>query len=154
MGLYVEDMISLLNPTWERAVEWTSWDFETASGPSGRSQAGGGQADWPQKGPSAPSFDIADRKGFFGLDNGFVTQAGRYADVYVFAWHGLFGDDCDHRDKDQWEFYVVPTSALPPGQKTIGLAGIPPAGGAVPTRPGGCHGRMPLRQRNRPRQGG
>ena len=32
-GTYVEDMISLLNPTWERAVEWTSWDFETASGP-------------------------------------------------------------------------------------------------------------------------
>jgi hypothetical protein len=67
-------------------------------------------------------FDIAPRTGWYD-EAGIVwtKEAGRPAHVYVFAWNGQFGAAVDHRDPDQWEFFIVATAALSP-QKTLRLA--------------------------------
>ena len=70
------------------------------------------------------SFDIAPRTGYWS-DGGskWVEQPGRPADIYIFAWHPVTEEQtADHRDPDQWEFYVVPEAELPPRQKTIALS--------------------------------
>jgi hypothetical protein len=70
-------------------------------------------------------FDIAPRTGFY--DNGgsrWNAGGGRPAHIYLFAWNGTYGEETDHRNQDQWEFYVVPASLLPPSQKTIALSGV------------------------------
>lgn len=68
-------------------------------------------------------FDIKPRKGFYDGPK-LIRSAGRPADVYVFAWNGYFGEETDHRNQSQLEFYVVPTSLLPAEQKTIALSGV------------------------------
>lgn len=46
-----------------------------------------------------------------------MAEAGRAAQIYVFAHHPQVDDDADHRDPAQWQFYVVPASALPDSQR-------------------------------------
>ena len=51
-----------------------------------------------------------------------MNSLGRPADLYVFAWH----DECrdgyaNHRNADQWLFFVVAEQDLPKNQKSIGL---------------------------------
>ena len=71
------------------------------------------------------AFDIAARTGYFS-EGGSKWEAtpGRCAQIYVFAWNPIYGEATDHRDPGQWEFYVVPATALPEGQKTIALSKI------------------------------
>ena len=40
------------------------------------------------------------------------------------AHNPVYGADTDHRDPNQWEFYVVSASALAENQRTIGLSKI------------------------------
>lgn len=43
----------------------------------------------------------------------------------MFAWHAEYDEAvCDQRDESQWEYCVVRSADLPPGQKTIGLSGL------------------------------
>ena len=57
---------------------------------------------------------------------------GRVADLYIFGWHPEAREEfADHRDPEQWVFIVVPTSRLPVGQKTIGLAPLRDLGESV-----------------------
>ena len=45
--------------------------------------------------------------------------------MYVFAWHPETDAKlADHRDPQQWSFYVMQTKDLPAQQNSIGLAGI------------------------------
>jgi hypothetical protein len=71
------------------------------------------------------SFDIAPRTGYF-YEGGskYEPVPGRCAQTYVFAWNGFCGEETDHRDPAQWEFYVVPVALLPDGQRTISLSKI------------------------------
>ena len=52
-----------------------------------------------------------------------MSQHGRHAEVYVFAWHGVNGEMADQRDPVSWEFYVVPERDLPE-PKSISLAAM------------------------------
>jgi hypothetical protein len=77
-----------------------------------------------------PIFDIRARTGYFeGAD--WVSDARRFAEIYVFAHHPVMDETADHRDPRQWHFYVVPTSRLPPG-KTISLTRIDSLAETVP----------------------
>jgi hypothetical protein len=49
-----------------------------------------------------------------------VPDERRFADVYVFAWHAATDDGADHRDASQWDYFVLPESALPQ-QKTVSV---------------------------------
>jgi len=53
----------------------------------------------------------------------WTKEAGRPAHVYVFAWNGRVGTAADHRNPDQWEFFVIPTRTLPT-QKTLRLSRV------------------------------
>jgi hypothetical protein len=127
---FVEEMIEpfLAPGGWRYTGHgWTGWDFEHLDGARLEVKQSAAHQTWSSgrilggKG----TFDIAARTGFF--DNGgsrWTASAGRAANVYVFAWNGTFGAATDHRNPDQWEFYVVPSELLPEGQKTITLTGV------------------------------
>ena len=87
-------------------------------------QASAARQSWDREsdGPRRnPGFDIRPRKGYWPKDGGpWVTDPGRPADVYVFAWHGKTDEQADHRDATQWRFFVVAERLLPTGQKSVG----------------------------------
>ncbi len=60
-----------------------------------------------------------------------MTEPGRNADIFIFAWHPLTDDTADHRDPDQWLFHVVAECRLPP-RKSISLAGVQALASAIP----------------------
>jgi hypothetical protein len=138
---FVEAMIEpCLQPAgWRYTGDgWSGWDFERSSD-SARLELkqSAARQTWSearqQQEPTGGIYDIASRAGYF-YENGakYAAGPGRAAEVYVFAWHRVFGphaDDpdqppTDHRDPDQWEFYVVPATLLPRGQKKIALSKI------------------------------
>jgi hypothetical protein len=111
---------------------WSGWDFEHHCGAQLELKQSAAWQTWdppkvaksglpPKPGPGI--FDIALRTGWFDEAGAVWTkllEPGRPAHVYVFAWNGQYGDAADHRDPDQWQFFIVPTVKLPP-QKTLSL---------------------------------
>lgn len=130
-GDYVECMIAVaLGPDWrltsEEGWDWAAWDCEhTASEARLEIKQSAARQSWDRKSDRPhrnPSFDIRPRKGYWLKDGGpWVTDPGRLADVYVFAWHGEADEQADHRDATQWRFFVVAERFLPNGQKSVGL---------------------------------
>jgi len=120
-GLWVEVMIAeLLGYDWEYIGEdWAGWDLthkkdrtriEIKS--SAKMQTWG-----PIKSP--PRFNIEVAQGHYpdGVTYEQNKTGERLAHHYIFAWH----EDDDHRDVDQWQFFVVTSGDLPKSQKSIGL---------------------------------
>jgi hypothetical protein len=133
---FVEAMIEphLARSGWRYVGDnWAGWDFEHELGTRLELKQSAAWQTWdpfkqaasglpPKAGPGI--FDIAPRTGWFDSAGAVWTkEAGRPANVYVFAWNGLFGDAADHRAPNQWEFFIVPAIALPP-QKTLRLSGL------------------------------
>jgi hypothetical protein len=47
------------------------------------------------------------------------------ADIYLIGWHPVQSlDEVDHREPTQWQFFVLPSRAIPEDQKSIGLARV------------------------------
>lgn len=106
--------------------DWGGWDFERGEEKLEVKQSAAHQtwksADQP---PFRGTFDIAARSGYWEGGKKWVPRPGiRHAEIYIFAWNPFYGDATDHRDPRQWEFYVVAATALPAGQRTIGLSKI------------------------------
>lgn len=130
---FVEAMIEpyLARHGWRHVGDnWSGWDFEHEFGTRLEVKQSAAWQTWdpfkqaasglPPKAGNG-GFDIASRTGWFDSAGAVWTkEAGRPAHVYVFAWNGQFGSAADHRDPEQWEFFIVPTTALPPA-KRIGL---------------------------------
>ena len=54
-----------------------------------------------------------------------VEQPGRLADIYIFAWHPETRKSIvDHREPEQWTFFVLRTETLPAVQRSISLARV------------------------------
>ena len=123
-SLYVEAQIGvLLGPTWRSVgADWAPYDFESDTGVKLEVKQSAARQTWTQTRPTRPSFDIRPRTGRYD-GAASIPEAGRAADVYVFAWHPRTVD-VDQRDETQWEYYVVPTVDLPPNQATISLSRI------------------------------
>jgi len=104
---------------------WSGWDFERSDGSRLEVKQSAAKQTWsaPRNLQTRGAFDIAARTGYFD-DTGFNAISGRSAQTYVFAWNPVYGPDTDHRNPDQWEFYVVPATLLPVGQRTIVLSKI------------------------------
>lgn len=121
-GHVAEAIVALaLEPEWTWcSADYAGWDFERSDGLRLEVKQSAAQQAWVSIKPSIPSFDIAARTGYWEKGTIWTAKPGRHAHLYVFAYHGVYGDRADHRDPYQWEFYLVPTSRLP-DQKRIGL---------------------------------
>lgn len=125
---YVERLIvEILGDEFElTSSDWAAWDITHNSGlkievkQSAARQSWSGDGTIPDK-PNVGRFDIAERS-YVWDKKGWRDQLGRVAGLYIFAWHPIYDPDiADHRDPRQWTFYVLPSQALPAGQKSIGL---------------------------------
>jgi hypothetical protein len=124
-GLIAEIIIGeALGSEWRQCSgDWGGWDFEHAAGYRLEVKQSAARQTWaaPKK-PSPPSFDIKKRTGYYE-GTAWISQAGRFAHIYVFAYHPIRDDSADHCDPSQWQFYVVPTTQLP-AKDSIGLNGV------------------------------
>ncbi|WGF90105.1 hypothetical protein [Marinivivus vitaminiproducens] len=102
--------------------DWAPYDFGHQDGTRLEVKQSSALQSWPTTKPSKPTFDIKPRTGFWEGAN-WTAQIGRNADIYVFAYHPITDAAADHRDPRQWQFYVVPTTALPNFQ-TITLGSV------------------------------
>ena len=66
--------------------------------------------------PTRGHFSIAHKTGRYEDDGRWTEQRSRNADLFVFAWHPRTDPATDHREPEQWRFFVVPETALPPTQ--------------------------------------
>jgi hypothetical protein len=132
---FIEAMLepALTKRGWRHVGDnWSGWDFEHTTGIRLEVKQSAAWQTWdPAKLASTANsparagpgiFDIAARTGWFDETGAIWTKnVGRAAHVYVFAWNGQFGELADHRDPDQWEFFIAPAAALP-AQKTLRLS--------------------------------
>jgi hypothetical protein len=125
-GMYVECMVEeLLGDDWKNVgANWAGWDLEHSDGTKLEVRQSAAKQSWEpsKRGYSAPQFSIRKPSMVWNGAVGEVIDC-RQADIYLFAWHGVTSELADHRDPDQWEFFLALTSALP-DQKTLGLAAV------------------------------
>ena len=124
--------------SWMASYDWAPWDLEhLLSGWKIEVKQSAALQSWdfgafPRQ-PRKPRYDIAPRRFKTADPNGIErVETIRSADIYIFAWHPVA--DCnfaDHRDPEQWEFFVAPRETLPYNQKTIGLTSLRNLTGAV-----------------------
>jgi hypothetical protein len=127
---YIEAMIEpyLKADGWRYVGDdWRGWDFECGERLEDRLEVKQSAAHqtWSEADnvKTRGIFDIAARTGYFSGSK-FTPMTGRCSGMYAFAWNPVYGAATDHRDPNQWEFYVVSASALPEGQRTISLSKI------------------------------
>lgn len=132
---YVERLLArLLGESW-RCVggDWSGWDLQDSdSGLRAEVKQSAARQTWSdgptrQGKPTKPIFDIEERTGYYTKGGStWIAAPGRPADLYIFAWHPGFApkEAVDHKDPEQWEFYLVAEPVLPKGQKTIGLSSL------------------------------
>jgi hypothetical protein len=73
--------------------------------------------------PPKPRFSIAEKTGRYEDGDRWIAERSRNAEIFIFAWHPITDASADHRNPQQWEFYVVPEAALPK-QGSISLSSI------------------------------
>jgi hypothetical protein len=126
-ALVVEAIIDCaLSPAWRWcSIDWAGWDFEHVKTQVRLEvkQSAARQTWKAPSNPSLPRFDIRGRTGYWKDGATWIDQAGRLAQIYVFAHHPVEDGTADHRDALQWRFYVVKASTLP-ATRSIGLARV------------------------------
>ena len=140
---YIEHLVaSVLGAPWKlpwtRRYDWAPWDLEHPDGTKLEIKQSAALQPWHlvpgcKRPPLRPTFDIKERKGFYDECGDWKNCRGRFATIYLFAWHGE--SDCkraDQREPEQWTFYVVRTECLPE-QKTIALSRIRACHCSVPS---------------------
>jgi hypothetical protein len=106
------------------AADYHPYDFERDDGIALELKQSAARQSWARDGdkPTRSSFDIANRTGRY-LDGAWVSADRRWADIYVFAHHPRTDTMTDHREPEQWDFYVVQERHLPT-QGTLSLGRI------------------------------
>jgi hypothetical protein len=117
-----------LDDSWKwRSADWAGFDFIHADGTRLEVKQSAALQSWYRLGskPSKGSFDIARRTGIWESGTVWIPTPGRNAELYVFAWHPETNPEvADHRDPDQWQFFVVPEPALSRTARTISLSAV------------------------------
>lgn len=75
------------------------------------------------RGRPSRAFRSGKKAGRWEEGDRWVPEPGRNADIFIFAWHPVTSAEADHRDPNQWEFFVLPERELPT-QATITLSRI------------------------------
>lgn len=121
-ALVVEAIVDLtLPPGWRWcSQDWAGWDFEHEDGVRLEVKQTAAKQTWaaPVR-PSAPRFDIAERRGRWE-GSVWIDEPGRHAQLYVFAHHPIADGTAEQRDPLQWVFYLVEAARLP-ATRTISL---------------------------------
>lgn len=116
-GLIVEAIIALaLEPDWEWcSADYASWDFQRSDGLRLEVKQSAYRQSWdtPATAKVSPGFDVKARTGRWEKTT-FIAEPGRAADLYVLAYHDRRDEGADHRNPLQWEFFVLPATAIPP----------------------------------------
>jgi hypothetical protein len=104
------------------AADYHPYDFERDDGVAVEVKQSAALQSWTKDraGATKSRFDIAERTGRY-VDEVWVSGRRRYADIYIFAHHPRTDRHTDHRRPEQWDFYVVPSCALP-AQANLGLS--------------------------------
>ena len=125
-GLIAELIVeAALAPGWRWcSADYAAHDFEHADGTRLEVKQSAARQSWaaPSNGPSKASFDIAARTGRWE-GAVWIEEHGRRAQIYVLAHHPVADDSADHRDPEQWRFYVLRATDLP-NFKTLGLSAV------------------------------
>lgn len=135
-GEVVEEIVAMaLEPEWELcAGDWASCDLRhPGTGLRIQVKQSAARQSWhsDEPPPARPRFSIAEKTGRWDEGDKWVAEPGRNADIFIFAWHPIADETADHRDPEQWLFYVVREDRLPP-QKSISLAAIRALADPVP----------------------
>ncbi|WP_430423002.1 hypothetical protein [Phenylobacterium sp.] len=123
-SMVVEAMVDLaLGDGWTWcSADFAGWDFEHADGTRLEVKQSAARQTWAAPARQAPPrFDIAPRTGHWAGPT-WIEGAGRQAHIYVLAHHPLTDETADHRDPQQWVFYVVAADMLP-AAKSLSLKG-------------------------------
>ena len=123
-GELVEEIVAMaLEPEWQLCSgDWGACDLvHPASGLRMQVKQSAARQSWhgPDAAPTRGHFSIAHKTGRYEDDGSWTEQRSRNADLFVFAWHPRTDPATDHRDPDQWRFFVVSETALPPTQSLI-----------------------------------
>ena len=123
-GELVEEIVGVaLAPEWRLCGgDWGACDLRhEKSGQTIQVKQSAARQSWVSgsRGYGRPRFSIASKTGRYE-GAVWIPGEGRNADIFIFAWHGMTGADCDHADPAQWKFFVVSEVALP-AQKSLGL---------------------------------
>jgi hypothetical protein len=124
-GELVEEMVAVaLEPEWSGCGgDWASCDLKRVSdGLRMQVKQSAALQTWdiPDGPEPKPCFSIKSKKYRWEGPLRFEDE-GRQADVFIFAWHGRTDALADHRNPDQWQFFVVAERDLP-AQKSISLS--------------------------------
>lgn len=124
-GELVEEIVAMaLEPDWVLCGgDWAAFDLKQADGLL-RMQVKQSAAlqSWtlPDAPNPRPCFSIKTKK--YRWEGPIrVADAGRHADLSVFGWHDRTDATTDHRDPEQWQFFVVAERDLP-ARETISLS--------------------------------
>lgn len=130
---YVECLVAeFLGPgwtlPWTSGYDWAPWHIEHVSGTRIEIKQSAALPPWHAGNEirtRLPRFEMAPRRGYWARDGEWIEGPDRFADLYVFAWHGeQRASVADQRAPYQWRFFVVPTQRLPARRDSIGLAGL------------------------------
>lgn len=126
-GELVEEIVgAALAPDWRLCGgDWAAFDLEhVTTGLKLQVKQSAAKQTWaaPSTGISSPRFSIASKTGRYE-GSLWIDEVSRNAEIFVFAWHGIIDETCDHACSAQWEFFVVTESILP-NQKSISLPHI------------------------------
>ena len=113
-GLYVECMVELAlqdrDPGWRLTDTWDGWDLEHGETLARVEVKQSAVLQTWKAAKASPTFGIPPRNRWWdNVRSDWVkTRPQRLADVYVFAWHPESDRNrADHREPEQWDFYVV-----------------------------------------------
>jgi len=109
-ALVVEAIIDAARkPSWHWcSVDRAGWDFEHETGTKLEVKQSAARQTWAaSKLRRMPRFDIRGRTGYWENGITWIAQPGRYAQLYIFAYHPIVDEMADHCDPLQWQFYVV-----------------------------------------------
>lgn len=127
-GELVEEIVATaLEPEWQHcATDWASCDLIHSARKIGiQVKQSAARQTWHKANARAPRpcFSIKEKAGRWQDGDRWIEERSRNAEIFIFAWHPGVDGLADHRDPDQWEFYVVLERALP-AQSSISLSRI------------------------------
>ena len=115
-GELVEQFVlDALGDGWIAAGDYEAWDVQSVDGKHRiQVKQSAARQSWAEVDckPSNARFSIKGSMAWTEA-GGWAGDITRQATLFIFAWHPLVDASADHRDPDQWEFYLIRSDQLP-----------------------------------------
>ena len=122
-GELVEQFVlDALGDDWLAAGDWEAWDIQSADGQHRiQVKQSAARQSWSDVDCKASNARFSIKGSMAWTEaGGWAGEISRQATLYILAWHPFVDASADHRDPEQWEFYMISSSQLPE-QKSLGL---------------------------------